>query len=67
MKKNPSKTTTTKLYQAKKWETNTGQKGIKINLSLTMFTLLVDYNAKFVSCLYELNNLKNYVKLCKII
>ena len=57
MKKNLSKTTTTKLYPAQKWETNTTQQGIQINLSLTMFTLLVHYNAKFVSCLYELNNL----------
>ena len=51
MKKNLSKTTTTKLYPAKKQETNIGQQGIKINLSLIIFTLLLLYNAKFVQCL----------------
>ena len=47
-KKNLSKTTTTKLYPAKKWETNIRQQGIKINFFLIIFTLLLLYNAKFV-------------------
>ena len=57
MKKNLSKTTTTRLYPVKKWETNIRQQGIKINLSLIMFTLLLLCNIKFVSCLQKLDNL----------
>ena len=36
---------------AKIWETNIRQEGIKINLTLIIFTLFVLYNAKFVQCL----------------
>ena len=48
MKKNLSKTTTTKLYPAKKWETNIRQECIKTNNSLIIFTLVLLSNAKFV-------------------
>ena len=44
MKKDLSKTTTAKIYPAKKYWRN----AYKINISLIKFTLLLTYNAKFV-------------------
>ena len=49
MEKNLSKTTTTKLYPASKWETNIRQHCIKT--SLIIFTLVLLYNAKVAKCL----------------
>ena len=48
MKKNLSKTTTTKPYPARKWKVKVGQQGIKINASLIIYTLSLLYNAKFL-------------------
>ena len=47
IKKNLSKTTTKKLYPAKKWETNLRQQCMK-NKRLPDYTLLLHYNAKFI-------------------
>ena len=47
IKKSLSKTTTKKLYPAKKCETNIRNMHKKINVSLIIFTLLVLYSPKF--------------------
>ena len=48
MEQNLSKTATTKLHPAKKWETSIRRQGIKINLSLIIFTLLLLCIARLV-------------------
>ena len=47
-KKNLSKTTTTKLYSAKKWETSIRQQCIKNKRLSDLYALLLLYNVKFV-------------------